>query len=257
MQDTNHIYMSLERRIQRERKARRQAEDVAMASLERISIQNEQLAQHAEQLEEALEASRQGEGIRKEFVNVAAHVLRTPLTSIIIRLHQLKYSFEPKYRAELEKLQTPINHLSEIINDLVLLGQLESGNTYVKPEVVDLEQWATMHPKLRLLPPDGVDTQAVADPDVLDKIIEIIYRAEGRPNQLEVRVRRRSQTIEMTIGGAASKPSTEELELLGLTSHLANGLAKAMKGQVHASAQEAGLSTWSVRVPSASLGPAT
>jgi signal transduction histidine kinase len=145
----------LQRRFDRERAARKQAE----ALLEQKSLElyraNEDLRKLADNLEnqvqertaelvrardEALQANRH----KSEFLSRMSHELRTPMNSIL-GFSQLLESdpVDPLTPGQLESLNEITRagrHLLELINEVLDLARIESGRLNLSPEEVDLPE---------------------------------------------------------------------------------------------------------------------
>ncbi len=145
----------LQRRFDRERAARKQAE----ALLEQKSLElyraNEDLRKLADNLEnqvqertaelvrardEALQANRH----KSEFLSRMSHELRTPMNSIL-GFSQLLESdpVDPLTPGQLESLNEITRagrHLLELINEVLDLARIESGRLNLNPEEVDLPE---------------------------------------------------------------------------------------------------------------------
>jgi len=142
----------LQRRFDRERAARKQAE----ALLEQKSLElyraNEELRNLADSLErqveertaelvhardEALRANRH----KSEFLSRMSHELRTPMNSIL-GFSQLLESdptepLTPGQQESLQEITRAGRHLLELINEVLDLARIESGRLTLNPETVD------------------------------------------------------------------------------------------------------------------------
>lgn len=87
--------------------------------------------------------------LKTELVAMVSHELRTPLTSIVSFADLLLNDEEPKSETEQKEFLTVIDRnakrLIRVVDDLLLLGQLESGITLIQPTVLPVNQiveWA-------------------------------------------------------------------------------------------------------------------
>lgn len=239
----------------RERKAREEAEKIAFNALERSSIQAQQLRRHSAELEAALRASREAEKARKELVNAAAHVLRTPMTSLLIRLHTVTLLLDGKQKDAVAKALRSASSLNAVLNDLVRVSQLDAGAIEVELEPVDLARWAEHHPKLEATWTDGVDFTTICDAKRLDDIVSTILRMEGDPETIRVRAQQDDHRTRMRFMAPSGGPSVDEMEALGLGTYLAHGVAEAIGGSLERGVDPLGRSYWDLSFPAAREPP--
>ena len=98
-----------------------------------------------EQLEEALEAAEQANGAKSEFLARMSHDIRTPMNAIIGMTSVAKNECkDDKIREYLEKIEGSGKFLLGLINDILDISKIESGNLQLNPCVVLLEEfdWA-------------------------------------------------------------------------------------------------------------------
>ncbi|GGH12168.1 MULTISPECIES: hybrid sensor histidine kinase/response regulator [Pedobacter] len=97
----------------------------------RIYEQNRKLNEVQEKLLEEIEFRKQAEHKKDEFISIASHELKTPLTSVkgYIQLLQRSLNRDDKTTAQnhLEKASTQLEKLNELIVDLLDISKIESG----------------------------------------------------------------------------------------------------------------------------------
>ncbi|HUQ85279.1 MAG TPA: HAMP domain-containing sensor histidine kinase [Candidatus Limnocylindrales bacterium] len=86
---------------------------------------------------------------RDEFLSIASHELKTPLTSMLLQtqtaLHNIRnvsvarFSFESLLKM-LESVENQTKRLSKMINDLLAVSVLTVGNLQLEPEDIDLNE---------------------------------------------------------------------------------------------------------------------
>jgi signal transduction histidine kinase len=143
----------LERRLERERQARKAAEAIAEEKTRAIYDANVRLQQLNDRLEELVEqrttelAATRDEAIRaskakSDFLASMSHELRTPLNAIIgyseILLEESEDLVRPELRPDLEKIRGAGRHLLNLINDILDLSKIEAGKTDVFVETFDV-----------------------------------------------------------------------------------------------------------------------
>jgi cell cycle sensor histidine kinase DivJ len=98
---------------------------------------------HAEELELARTEAEKADALKGRFLATVSHELRTPLNAIIGFSEILAMDVEPKLDAERSKEYARIirgsgQHLLEVVNTLLDLSKIETGNFDFVPEAFDL-----------------------------------------------------------------------------------------------------------------------
>ena len=97
-----------------------------------------------EELSKALAKERELRELKSRFVTMTSHEFRTPLTTILSSAELLqdygdKWTQEKKLQ-HLERIQTAVKHMTELLNDVLLIGQAEAGKLQYNPAPLDLVQ---------------------------------------------------------------------------------------------------------------------
>lgn len=100
------------------------------------------LAQQNLSLKNALEQEKKLNELKSRFVTTASHEFRTPLASILSSAELLEhYSYkwsEDKKLAHLHRIQASAKHMTDLLNDILILGKVESGKLRLNPTKINL-----------------------------------------------------------------------------------------------------------------------
>lgn len=95
-----------------------------------------------EQLERALEAAEQANGAKSEFLAHMSHDIRTPMNAIIGMTSIAKKECQDEKILEyLDKIENSGTFLLGLINDILDISKIESGNFQLKPGLVTREEF--------------------------------------------------------------------------------------------------------------------
>jgi signal transduction histidine kinase/CheY-like chemotaxis protein len=143
----------LKRRLERERRARKEAEAIAEQKTSEIYEVNVRLRRLNERLEELvrqrtgeLAAARdeavQASQAKSDFLASMSHELRTPLNAIIgyseMLLEQAEDAGAEGLKPDLEKIRGAGKHLLSLINDILDLSKIEAGKMDIFVEEFDV-----------------------------------------------------------------------------------------------------------------------
>ncbi|GAB5494110.1 MAG: hypothetical protein Phog2KO_43250 [Phototrophicaceae bacterium] len=93
-------------------------------------------------LKNALEKEQELGELKSRFVSMASHEFRTPLTTILSTASFLEMAEDQisseKRLTRLQKIQTAVNGMTELLNDVLLFGKAEASRLEYYPESVDI-----------------------------------------------------------------------------------------------------------------------
>ena len=99
------------------------------------------------ELHKALEREKELNELKSRFISMASHEFRTPLTTILgsaelLKHYSYKWSSEKKL-VHFERIHSNVQHLVELLNDVLLIGQVEAGKLQFNPERLDVVQFCS------------------------------------------------------------------------------------------------------------------
>jgi len=131
---------------------------------EEVSASNDRLVYLNQQLDEARQLAVNERDLRTRFMNNVSHELRTPLNAIVNFAHILIQdgagSINRGQQDYLERIEKSGWHLLDVLNDLLDMAQIESGEFKLYPEVIDLRavcEEATVAAQGLILGKEGVE----------------------------------------------------------------------------------------------------
>ena len=101
--------------------------------------------QAEEDIHRTLEQEKKLNELKSRFVTMASHEFRTPLASILSSSELLEhYSHkwsEEKKLSHLHRIQTSVKHMTELLNDVLLLGKADAGKLELNPSQINIWQF--------------------------------------------------------------------------------------------------------------------
>ena len=98
--------------------------------------------QAEEDIRRTIEQEKKLSQLKSQFVTMASHEFRTPLASILSSAELLEhYSHkwtEAKKLVHLHRIQSSVQHMTGLLNDVLLLGKAEAGKLQLKLSQIDL-----------------------------------------------------------------------------------------------------------------------
>ena len=261
-----------------------------LVTLELIANQAALALRNARLFAQAREVSRS----QSDFLNMAAHELRTPLSVIAGYVSMLlDGSFgeaPPGFQRPIETMQSKTRELEDLIADLLMASRLEAGRLAMTPVEVDLREIAARaveraQPRALLLKA-GVGLRrgraavpALADPEhlgrILDNLLNNALTYSGEPARVLVNVvagaRPGIRVTDSGFGIAAAEreriferfyriddPDVRHVPGTGLGLSISRDLATRMGGTLELESSQPGRgSVFTVRLPRAVVEPPT
>ena len=98
-----------------------------------------------QQLRESLEKEKELNELKSRFVSMTSHEFRTPLSTILSSSELLEnYGHkwtEDKQIKHLHRIQTAVNHMTNLLNDVLIVGKAEAGKLECNPASLDLVKY--------------------------------------------------------------------------------------------------------------------
>ncbi|HEX9889189.1 MAG TPA: HAMP domain-containing sensor histidine kinase [Nitriliruptorales bacterium] len=185
--------------------------DLAL-NLRRVADRERALREASEQQSADLRSANQrlaeASRVKSDLISVASHELRTPLTSIIgftelLLRHGSRLDAE-QHLGHLERVHHHGRRLLRLVDDLLLVGRIDSGAVRAEAAAVDLiDACATVatHLTLRLRVAADDRPHALVDPGHLEQILTNLLtnaRKYGR-EPFEARIEERGATVRIAV----------------------------------------------------------
>ncbi len=121
--------------------ARIKAESALKQAKEELEIR---VAERTKKLRKALDKERELNELKSRIISVISHEYRTPLTTIQSSTELLEYYghklTEDKKLTHFQRIKTSTKHLTDLVSEVLFIGQAEAERVEFKPAPLDLEQ---------------------------------------------------------------------------------------------------------------------
>lgn len=270
---------TLRKRLRREQKARREAESIAERVTGELYTSARELQRLNLELKGANEELQTLNQAMRDFVAIASHDLRTPLTSILGATSTLVRAgnrLAGEQRSEfLAIIDRQARHLARMVEDLLTVSRIEAGALDTRREVValsetldrvvkDFEQHAAE------IQTSGAHLAVLVDPDHLERMLvnfvgnaikydapPVVIDARDTGEWVEIRVRDHGkgvpeEFVPRLFGKFARGDAARTQGGTGLGLSIVHGLAHANGGDTWYEPNEPEGSCFAVRLPKAS-----
>jgi len=149
----------------------------------RIYEQSRKLIEIQNALLEEIEFRKKAERKKDEFISIASHELKTPLTSVKGYVQLLERSVDkgdtPTVKRHLKKAQLQLEKLNELIADLLDISKIESGKLKFNMKYFDLNRLVDSileiihqsNPDFKIIREGSVSTEIFADEMRIEQVI--------------------------------------------------------------------------------------
>lgn len=100
-----------------------------------------------EELNAALEKEKELNELKSRFVSMASHEFRTPLATILSSVSLVtkygKNGDKENQMRHINRIKNSITHLTDILNDMLLISNLEEGKIIISSELFDIAEFTT------------------------------------------------------------------------------------------------------------------
>ena len=124
-----------------------QYEEVLARIKTHLTIQNLKidLQKRNNELQDALQREKDLNRLKSRFISMASHELRTPLTAIKANcdfVRQFGHKMENQKKEEiLQTVKSVVNHMTQLLDDILTLGRSEVGKLRFEPQHINLREF--------------------------------------------------------------------------------------------------------------------
>lgn len=90
----------------------------------------------------AIEREKELHELKSRFISMTSHEFRTPLSTILSSSELLEYYrhklTEEKQLGHLQRIQAAVRHMTNLLNDVLLIGKAEAGKLEYNPQLIEL-----------------------------------------------------------------------------------------------------------------------
>ncbi len=247
----------------------RKLNDELEATVEKRTVQLtnalHELERSKQVLGQSLEKEKELNELKSNFVSMASHEFRTPLSTVLSSAYLIeKYSSaeeQPKREKHLQRIISSVNMLTDILNDFLSVGKLEEGKIQVKLSEFNIENLITaiveeiknnIRSKQEIIYSHEGNTNVLLDPSLLKHIVMNLvsnaskFSPEGR--KIEIKTVKSEERIVLSVidhGIGISKEdqkhlmerfyrasNADNIQGTGLGLHIVAKYAELMNGSV-------------------------
>lgn len=131
----------------------------------------------------SLEKEKELNELKSRFVSMISHEFRTPLTTIQSASELLEhYEWSAKQKHErFQQIQIAVQHMTQLLEDVLLIGKADAGKLTTKPELLDLAEFCQ---------------SLMADLEItIGKHHQFVFERDGEPQQVWIDPKLLRQTV--------------------------------------------------------------
>lgn len=192
---------------------RKEAQQKLMMQQENLNRMNEELMASNRNLDRANNRLKELDLLKNDFISMASHELRTPVTSVLgfaqtLLSPGLKIS-DSKRNDFLKIIEKEAIRLSNLINDLLNISNIESGYSALEMKCISIENIAreaiaSLHPlpekKISLIIEEGTKKQVYCNRDQIAQVfVNIIENALRYGDEITIRIGGKEKEIQVSI----------------------------------------------------------
>ncbi len=247
----------------------RKLNDELEATVEKRTLQLtnalHELERSKQVLGQSLEKEKELNELKSNFVSMASHEFRTPLSTVLSSAYLIeKYSSaeeQPKREKHLQRIISSVNMLTDILNDFLSVGKIEEGKIQVRLSEFNIENLITaiveeiknnIRSKQEIIYSHEGNTNVLLDPSLLKHIVMNLvsnaskFSPEGR--KIEIKTAKSEERIVLSVidhGIGISKEdqkhlmerfyrasNADNIQGTGLGLHIVAKYAELMNGSV-------------------------
>ncbi|MCF6366449.1 MAG: PAS domain S-box protein [Bacteroidales bacterium] len=117
------------------------AQDITEREIYKADLEKK-VEERTHKLIEALEKEKELSELKSQFVSMASHEFRTPLSAIKFAAGFVKKYYDraekEKILKKAEKIETQVNHMTKLLEDVLTIGKIENGKIKYNPQRIDM-----------------------------------------------------------------------------------------------------------------------
>ncbi len=117
------------------------AQDITQREIYKADLEKK-VEERTHKLIEALKKEKELSELKSKFVSMASHEFRTPLSAIKFAAGFVKKYYDKAEKIKIlqkaEKIETQVNHMTKLLEDVLTIGKIDSGKIKYNPVKIDI-----------------------------------------------------------------------------------------------------------------------